>query len=173
MNRTTSRVTMFLLGASLTALAAVMPWRLMVFTGQVLMARPGVTITSPLSTTGYWPAMQLSLQLAARGWDVDYIPLREHGLLGLTIPKEHEIHVDDRLAWDDRYKVLVHEAAHTLQPFWYDKAQEEVFAESVAALLDPHGMHDHAMYLADNKGTFVMSMLFEWPAIYAAAALLR
>lgn len=149
-----------------------LPWRLMGLFVQVMESQPGyVQVTT--DDQGFWRAQNLQGQLEAWGWDVSYVNLRQRGLYGLTSPQAHTIQVDKDLHWSDRYAVLVHEAAHTLQPGWLDKDQEEVFAESVAALLDPHGMREHARYLSTRKETFMLTSLIEWPYIYAVAAVLR
>lgn len=149
-----------------------MPWRLMGLFVQVMESQPGyVQITD--SDRNFWRAQNLQGQLEAWGWDVSYVNLRQRGLYGLTSPQAHTIQIDAALHWDDRYAVLAHEAAHTLQPGWLDKNQEEVFAESVAALLDPRPMQEHARYLATRKESFALTSIVEWHYIYAAAAILR
>lgn len=162
----------FLAGMFLVLAIIMIPWRLLGFNVQVMMGSPGFVQSNP-SDDGYWPAQNLEAQLEAWGWDVRYVPIRQMGVYGLTNTKSRIIQVDRSLHWSDRYIVLVHEAAHTLQPGWLDKIDEEIFAESVAALIDPNGMREHARYLSPYKSVYFFTSMAEWRAIYATAAVLR
>lgn len=164
---------MFLLGFVLMAWLVSMPWKLMALAAEVAVVPHSLMQETATGASGYWPALQLKVQLESKGWTVAFLPIRDNNLLGVTIYKEHTIVIDSDLGWDDRYTTMVHEAAHTVEPYWYDAKQSEVFAESVAALLDPKGLREHARYLATDRGAFFLTVLSEWPHIYAAANLLR
>lgn len=165
-----------ILAALLTVVALSAPWRLMMFSVETLMMRPGVLRTTQ-SNEHYWDAMSLESRVVALGYTVKYLkqPLYPgRAAYGVTLPAVHLIAIDEALSWDDRYSVLAHEAGHVLQPGYLDYDAGEVFAESVATLVTTnHRFREHARYLASLKGAFIVTVAAEWQAIYHAAAVLE
>lgn len=148
------------------------PWRLAVLYARTLVTSRGYPRTSD-SQSRYWDAHTLEARLVGMGWQVTYEPdLLERGVYGYTNLDDRTIHIERSLSWNTRLAVLAHEGAHTLEPGRLSRAQAEVFAECVAALVARDGYAEHARYLATLKADFVTEALVDWQAIYRAAAIL-
>lgn len=151
------------------------PWRLIGLGAEIFMVRPNAAYFTQ-DDSSYWQALELETRLHGLGWDVGYRPNISMGgqpVYGLTNTREHAILVDADLHWTARYRVLAHEAGHTLQPIWVDNVQADCFAEAVAAVVVRQGLREHARFMAGARWTCVGLMLAESSAIYHAAALLE
>jgi hypothetical protein len=82
--------------------------------------------------------------------------------------------VNDALAWNDRYETLAHEGAHTFQPpaLDYSKGGQEVFAETVAALVSGR-YREPAHYLAHYKADLWTLFVFQSDIYHAVGELTR
>jgi hypothetical protein len=147
------------------------PWRLGVLAVETLCLRPGLTHVVQ-GTNRYWDVRDLEGRLNGLGWSVGFTRVEED-IYGKTVPMFHVIVIDEQLSWNARLGILAHEAGHTHQPAWLNDEQGEVFAEAVALLYAHDGIREHARYLSKFKGTTLMLLLTEWPAIYHAAATLE
>lgn len=159
------------------------PWRIAALTVEVLSMKPGHTRVSD-GDDQYWDALDLEAKLIHLGWAVSYekdlkvYPRGPFGpaveVYGVTDEEERTIKVDEKLHWNARYAVLAHEAGHTFEPSWADRAQGEAFAEGVAMLVARDGIREHARYIAGNaRWEFLFMALSESTAMYNAAALLE
>jgi hypothetical protein len=151
------------------------PFRLVAVTTEAIFMHPGDTHMSQ-DTDRYWDVLELEARLVGMSWAVGYeAPLSFMGqsAYGLTNTGEHTIRVDANLRWNARLAVLAHEGGHTLEPWWCDRDQGEVFAEMVATLVAKDGFREHARYLSRTKGTAVMMLILEWQSVYHAAAVLE
>jgi len=132
----------------------------------------------------YWDVLDLEARLLANGWPVEYVPglMKNEHAYGATFHKmqmcsffgeceeqEQKIVIDAGLSWDERYSVLLHEAAHTLQPERLTENQREVWAECVAALAAHDGLREHARYLAGLKADVWPTVLAYWTDMYRVA----
>lgn len=149
-----------------------MPWKLIDLGLSVMSTQPrAVRLIS--GNERYWDALDLESRLRAMGWHVQYVAgMMDDNLLGLTMPKEHTIFLEDSMGWNQRYDVLVHEGAHTLQPGWMNAEQGEVWAESVAYIVAGN-RESHARYLSTHKLIFLEVFITEASNIYAAATVLE
>jgi hypothetical protein len=150
------------------------PWRLLHLAAEVAVMRPDFT-RMPTTNTHYWEARRLETKLEWLGYQVFYekdLNAMGRPAFGLTDRSEHIVRIDKDLSWDGRYLVLAHEAGHVVAPGWLQGPDGEVFAESVAVLIDEDGIRESARYLSDSKSNFFFTSLAEWRAIYHAAALL-
>lgn len=164
-----------LLSILLTLIAVSFPWRLTLLGIQMLMLRPGLTRVVE-DDSRYWDARAMESRLRGLGYSVSYTKhLNVMGveIYGLTNTEEHTVQVDADLHWSQRFYILAHEGGHILQPYWVGRGEEECFAESVATLVSRNGIREHARYLSSHKLECAAFMLFEWPAIYHAAAVLE
>lgn len=149
------------------------PWRLMALCAETMAMQPSRSHITQADDQ-YWDALKLESQLINLGWAVSYDDgMAAQNLYGLTVSRDHEIHIEKSLHWNQRFAILAHEGGHTLEPGYLDRAQGEVFAESVAALVAHDGLREHARYLARVKLVTVVTLLLEWQRIYRAAALLE
>ena len=161
--------------ALLFVLALHAPWRLMGLAAEVLVMSPGPTRVRD-GGERYWDALSLEGKIASLNYSVRYqkgLSLMGVPLYGLTNTEEHSVVIEAGLSWNARYAVLAHEAGHTLQPGWSDRAQGEAFAEGVAFLVSKDGCREHARYLSSIRGEALFMLLVEWPSIYHAAAVLE
>lgn len=151
------------------------PWKLMLVASEAMFLVPGMARLDSSGTDQYWDALALKSRIHALGWDVSFSPeLINNGLYGLTQPAEHTVMIEESLTWNGRYNILAHEGGHTLQPGWVnDGVQSEIFAESVATLLSKDGVREHARYLARFRAELIPTLVFMWPSIYHAAAVLQ
>lgn len=161
----------------LLTIGAHAPWKLMALFAETLVVSPGFTRTDE-GQDKYWQCQELIDKLERFGWDVEFVNgLEAQGIYGLTMvdPVEgvRSIKIEETLSWNARYNVLAHEGGHTLVPTWsISRGQNEVFAESVAALMAHDGLREHARYLAKHRGDIFIMVAF-WPEIYRAAATLE
>lgn len=163
------------LAALLLVIALAAPWRLIGLGATLFMVRP-YSAHFTTDDARYWDALELETRLHGLGWDVGYRPNLQaggQGAYGLTFPHEHAVYVDSDLHWTARYRVLAHEAGHTLQPIWVQGAEADCFAEAVAALVVRDGLREHARFMAGARWTCVGILIAEAGAIYHAAALLE
>lgn len=150
------------------------PWTLMRLCVETLVMRPAL-VQLTQQDDQYWRALQLEARLVNMGWEIKYqrhLTYAGRALYGATDFSENLISIDEDLHWNDRFAVLAHEGAHTLQPGWLSKEQEELFAESVAALVTRGPLHEHARYMSKYKMSYPFFVFLEWPDVYRAAALL-
>jgi hypothetical protein len=159
----------------LLAIVVHAPWRLAGLVVETLVMHTGPTRMAH-GTDKYWDVMALKSRLVDLGWEVKYekklIVFPGTPVYGLTIPDEHTIYVNADLSWNARYAVLAHEGGHVLQRGWYNQAEGDAFAESVAALVAHDGLREHARYLSSLKMSAVWIMVIDWRAIYRAADVL-
>lgn len=122
----------------------------------------------------YWECLDLQQTLGGLGWRVTYEKdlMGTSGIFGDMDPNRRVIRIDASLSWNERFEVLAHEGAHTLQPYRLTENQAEVFAESVSMLVAHDGLREHARYLATMRGDLLV-MIAYWPDIYRAAAVLE
>lgn len=151
------------------------PWKLMVVASEAMFMTPGMSRLDDRGTDQYWDALALASRIHSLGWDVSYQPgMLAEGLLGLTVPDDHTVMVEQSLTWNGRYNILAHEGGHTIQPGWiHSDEQGEIFAESVAAVMSKNGLSEHARYLARYRMELIPTLIFMWPSIYHAAAVLQ
>jgi len=181
---TRSHVGVFILAVLAFHLAAFFPWRLAALTLEALHAQPSHERLVKTNAR-YWEVLDLEAKLLSDGWPVEY----QHGLMeregayGATVYKtrmcwgpmmceeasEQKIVVDASLSWDERWSVLLHEAAHTRQPHRLTENQREVWAESIAALAAHDGLREHARYLAGLKPDILMTVLAYSSEMYRVA----
>lgn len=155
-------------------LALYAPWRLIVLGVESCFLTPGYVRTES-GHDHYWEAKNLAMRLEQLGWTVTYQAnlVEEHGALGLTRFSDRTITIEDTLSWNERYSILAHEGAHTLQPVRMTGGQKEVFAEAVSLLVMQNGYREHARYLSSMRADVFTVLLTEWPAIYRTATMLR
>lgn len=176
MARTRSKTSIraFVLTALLTAITVLAPWRLMQMAVEVVAMKAGPTRFSQADDQ-YWDAQRMERKIRALGYEVYYqrsLNWMNQPVYGLTIKSEHTVSIESDLHWNARYAVLTHEAGHILSPYYLDRSMDDVFAETVAALVTG-GLPEHARYLTDNKLLFLSTAAQEWPALYHAAAVLQ
>lgn len=161
-----------LLGWLLVTSVISFPWKLSALALESFVIEPSV-VQQHADNDKYWDVKTLTVRLRIRyGFEVEYVPnllLTEHAY-GVTYawPKRL-IQIDDSLSWSERYRVLTHEAAHVLQPMRMTDQENEVFAESVSALITHDGLVEHARYLSEFKSVLPVTFLFRWRDIYKAA----
>lgn len=172
--RSQTSIRTLVLTALLAVIAVGAPWRLLRMTADVLVMKAGPTRFSQ-DDDQFWDAQRMERKIRSFGYEVNY----QHGLnwmsqpvYGLTIKSEHSVSVEADLHWNARYAVLTHEAGHILSPHYLDRSMDDVFAESVAALVTG-GLPEHARYLTDNKLLFLSTAVQEWQSMYHAAAVLQ
>lgn len=151
------------------------PFRLAAVSVQALVMPSGYTRLDMNGTDRYWQTLDLDLRLTKLGWKVSYEKnlLEQHSAYGMTSFRDRTIQIDERLNWNARFAVLAHEGGHTLQPTYsMSLGQAEVFAESVAMLVEGRGQTRHARYLAMWRPDLITALVY-WQEIYKAAGLLR
>jgi hypothetical protein len=161
-----------LLTILLTIIVFGAPWRLMVLVGEAFAITPSHSVLSP-NNDEYWREQALEMRLRSMGWQVFYetdMNYMGQPVYGLTDSSEHIIRIEKSLSWNARFAVLAHEAGHTVQPWWLDRMEGDVFAESVATLITGN-IREHARWLSVAKFETLFTILTEWPRIYTAADL--
>lgn len=151
------------------------PVRLMVVSAQALVTPAGYNRLDTHGVNQLGQVKDLELRLMRFGWRIEYVAglIDAQGVYGLTHAQGRLIQVDKSLNWNARFAVLAHEGGHTLQPsFMLSPGQSEIFAESVALLVEGGGHRRHARYLAMWRADLLTTVVY-WREIYAAAALLR
>jgi hypothetical protein len=160
-----------ILGVLLGLLAAVFPARLALI-GTMALALPGhVVLHEDNRNTDFWSYAELKYRLATMGWTVEERRLPENWY-GKTCetpetwgPCAREdatrlIIINARLSWNDRYSTLVHEGAHTMQPYTLTKGQEEMFAMAVTAVVTRR-YREPAHYLANYRADILTLFVFQ------------
>ena len=150
------------------------PWKLMALGIEALWMHPG-NVRMNAGGDQYWDVKDLESRLKRFGWKITYRDklIEEENVYGMTEPVTREITIDAGLSWNERYSVLLHEAAHTLHPWRMSNQEAEVFAESVSAIVDPQGFGEHARYLASLKPEIIPVMVIYWREIYRTADILE
>jgi len=170
--------------ALLGFLAVLTPWRLLKLGTLVLVSRPQAEVHLRGGNEHYWDVMELEAHLLARGWPVKYVrmPKTYYGktcdgpeMFGPCMGEaDRVLLVNEGLSWNDRYETLAHEGAHTMEPYGvlYNKGQQEMFAEAVAALVVGR-YREPAHYLAAYKADVLTLLILQGDIYHAVGELTR
>ena len=132
---------------------------------------------APISTDRYHDAQRLSrITVRVLGATIAYTKDGMPGDLdGMAVPSARMITINPSLAWDARFQVLAHEAAHVIQPSTLATSEAEVFADAVSYLTGRRYGYDDletiARYLASHKQALSVLRVYATEISWAALVL--